>query len=125
MKNGEIWLDDSGAPIQAHGGCIIKHEEKWYWYGENKGVDNVPNRNQVPFIGIACYMSSNLRDWHFAGNVLEADQHDPASPLHTSKICERPKVIYNAAPCGNSSTIPVPGRSTVKHSGDKVPVFFL
>ena len=90
-----MWFDDSGNPIQAHGGCIIPYEGMWYWYGENKGVDNVPGTARVPFTGISCYVSSNLRDWHFAGNVLEADQHDSASPLHRSSVCERPKVIYN------------------------------
>ncbi|MDR0758889.1 MAG: hypothetical protein LBF74_02110 [Treponema sp.] len=95
MKNGEMWFDASGNPIQSHGGYIIKHEGKWYWYGENKGVDNVPGTTRVPFVGISCYISSNLRDWRFAGNVLEADRHDPANPLHTSRVCERPKVIYN------------------------------
>jgi hypothetical protein len=95
MKNGEMWYDDRGNPIQAHGGCIIKYNGRWYWYGENKGVDNVPGTTRVPFIGVSCYTSSNLRDWHFEGNALEADRHDPASPLHTSKVCERPKVLYN------------------------------
>jgi hypothetical protein len=95
MKNGEMWFDDSGNPIQAHGGCIIKHDGKWYWYGENKGVDNTPGTTRVPFNGISCYTSSNLQDWHFEGNVLEANTGDPQSPLHTSNICERPKVIYN------------------------------
>ena len=39
MKNGEMWLDDCGNPIQAHGGNIIKYENKWYWYGEHKGAE--------------------------------------------------------------------------------------
>jgi hypothetical protein len=95
MKNGTIWLDDKGMPIQAHGGCITKFGEIWYWYGENKGVNNLPGRNSVPFLGISCYSSSNLRDWHFEGNVLSADTEDPADPLHSSKVGERPKVIYN------------------------------
>jgi hypothetical protein len=55
----------------------------------------VPGTTRVPFVGIACYSSSSLRDWHFEGNVLEADRHDPLSILHTSRVCERPKVIYN------------------------------
>jgi hypothetical protein len=95
MKNGEMWHDDSGNPVQAHGGCIIKHGGTWYWHGENKGVDNVSGTTRVPFAGVACYTSPNLRDWHFEGNVLEPNVGDPQSPLHTSRICERPKVIYN------------------------------
>jgi hypothetical protein len=95
MKNGSIWLDDKGIPIQAHGGCIIKHGDTWYWYGENKGSENLPGKTQVPFIGISCYSSYNLRDWHFEKNVLEANKSDTGDPLYSSMVCERPKVIYN------------------------------
>jgi hypothetical protein len=102
VKNGEMWFDDAGNPIQAHGGCIMQHDGKWYWYGENKGVDNISGTTKVPFFGISCYTSSNLRDWHFEGNVLEAEGQDPVSPLHTSKVCERPKVIYN---CRNNNFV--------------------
>lgn len=96
LKNGVIWFDDNGAPIQAHGGCIICHDGIWYWYGENKGADNFPGKKQTPFVGVSCYSSRNLLNWHFEGNVLCADQTDPQSPLHATKVCERPKVIFNA-----------------------------
>ena len=33
---GQIWRDDNGKPIQAHGGGVIHHEGTYYWYGENK-----------------------------------------------------------------------------------------
>ena len=36
MKNGQIWQDVNGQDIQAHGGCIIRHGDTWYWYGEHK-----------------------------------------------------------------------------------------
>lgn len=95
MKNGIIWQDDQGVPIQAHGGCIIRHDGIWYWYGENKGVENTPGSAQVPFVGVSCYSSKDLETWRFEGNVLEADKSGQ-SPLHTSKVCERPKVLYNS-----------------------------
>ena len=37
MKNGNIWQDVDGNDIQAHGGCIIRHADTYYWYGEHKG----------------------------------------------------------------------------------------
>lgn len=97
MKNGTVWRDDAENPIQAHGGCIVQHAGVWYWYGENKGAENLPGKSQVPFLGISCYSSPNLCDWHFEGNVLCAVELEGSThPLHPSKVCERPKVIYHS-----------------------------
>lgn len=98
MKNGEIWLDDAGAPIQAHGGMIARFGEKWYWYGENKGGETKANDavgRRMDVIGVSCYSSDNLVDWHFEGLALPARPDDPAHPLHPSRVVERPKVAYS------------------------------
>ena len=95
MKNGQIWQDVNGQDIQAHGGCIIRHGDTWYWYGEHKGVDNNPGTKRVDVIGVSCYSSKNLVDWNYEGLALKAEPNDPGSPLHPSKVAERPKVIYN------------------------------
>lgn len=96
MKNGKIWQDLNGNDIQAHGGCIINYGGKYYWYGENKGQDNCPGATRVDVIGISCYSSDNLVDWKYEGLVLKADKTDEKNPLHTSKVVERPKVLYNS-----------------------------
>ena len=36
IVSGEVWLDTSGNPINAHGGGILYHNGKYYWYGEYK-----------------------------------------------------------------------------------------
>ena len=95
MKNGTIWQDTDGNDIQAHGGCIINHEGKYYWYGEHKGTPNRPGLTSVDVIGISCYSSDDLVNWHYEGLVLESNKDDPESPIHYSKVVERPKVIYN------------------------------
>ncbi len=95
MKNGIIWQDIDGNNIQAHGGCIIKHDGIYYWYGEHKGQPNRPNATEVDAIGISCYSSTDLVSWRYEGLILEAVADDPKSPLHVSTIMERPKVIYN------------------------------
>ena len=95
MKNGQIWKDINGNDIQAHGGCIIEHNGIWYWYGENKDAENCPGMNRVDVIGVSCYSSTDLVNWKYEGLVLEADKDDPESPIHTSKVLERPKVLYN------------------------------
>ncbi len=95
MINGTLWKDVDGNDIQAHGGCIIEFENTYYWYGENKGQPNCPGRRRVDVIGISCYSSKDLVNWKYEGLVLEAEKNDTSHPLHTSKVVERPKVVYN------------------------------
>ncbi|MGN0745351.1 MAG: glycoside hydrolase family 43 protein [Aristaeellaceae bacterium] len=93
MRNGEMWYDDAGQPIQAHGGMIARFGDKWYWYGENKGAPNCPGTTRVDVIGVSCYSSRDLRVWHHEGVVLRADGSAPA--LRPDRVLERPKVLYN------------------------------
>ena len=92
MKNGTCWLDTDGSLIQAHGGCIIKHENLYYWYGENKSVKTENRR--VAFAGFSCYSSNDMRSWKNEGTVLKAVQ-EPEHDLHPDNVGERPKVLYN------------------------------
>ena len=95
LKNGEMWLDDLGNPIQAHGGNIIKYENKWYWYGENKSAPNCHNQQRVDFIGISCYSSSDLLNWHYEGLALKCKEAGSGHILEPKNVVERPKVVYN------------------------------
>jgi hypothetical protein len=88
IKPGEIWPDDRGKHIQAHGGGIIKVGDTWYWFGEDRSQDNPPG---IPVV--ACYASKDLAHWQFRNQVEKAD--DPAH-LGPGWILERPKVFYNA-----------------------------
>ena len=97
MKNRTVWKDLNGENIQAHGGCIIEYDGKYYWYGENKGQDNCPDSCRVDVIGVSCYSSLDLLHWKYEGLVLEADKENEDSVLHKSRVLERPKVIYNEA----------------------------
>jgi hypothetical protein len=90
---GERWLDTSGQPIQAHGGALLRHCETWYWYGEDKTAH--VNSKVTTVTGVSCYRSTDLLNWENCGLCLTAES-DPASPLHASKIVERPKVLFNA-----------------------------
>lgn len=88
IEPGSLWLDDRGKHIQAHGGGIIKLKDTWYWFGEDRSQDNLPNKRYV-----ACYSSKDLVNWRFRRQVLQAD--DPAN-LGTLFVLERPKVYHNA-----------------------------
>ena len=52
-----------------------------------------PYRTDVT--GVSCYSSKDLLNWKFEGIVLPAVKDDSGHDLHTSKVLERPKVIYN------------------------------
>lgn len=97
----EVWKDTDGNPINAHGGGIMYHKGTYYWYGEYKvGKTILPSwatwecyRTDVT--GVSCYSSKDLLNWKFEGLALKAVPDDPNHDLHPSKVCERPKVIYN------------------------------
>ncbi len=98
----EIWNDTGNNPINAHGGGILFHKGKYYWYGEYKvGATVLPEwatwecyRTDVA--GVSCYSSTDLLNWKFEGVVLKAVTDDAQSDLHPTQVVERPKVIYNA-----------------------------
>lgn len=74
-KNGTLWYDTDGNSIQAHGGMILFHEGRYYWYGENKnGATSIaPSGDiRVDFIGISCYSSTDCLHWKNEGIVLPA-----------------------------------------------------
>jgi len=89
IEPGEIWPDDRGKHVQAHGGGIIKVGDTWYWFGEDRSQDNPPG---IPIV--SCYASKDLAHWQFRNQVEKAD--DPAK-LGPGWILERPKVYYNAS----------------------------
>lgn len=109
FRPGQVWLDTAGNPIQAHGGGVLYHAGTYYWYGENKDVDNETAiqeiegrptpvvRRRVPVRGVSCYTSTDLYNWTHAGIVLPAVPDDPGHDLHPTKVLERPKVLYCAA----------------------------
>ncbi|WP_114941229.1 family 43 glycosylhydrolase [Mucilaginibacter endophyticus] len=86
IKPGEIWPDQHGDHIQAHGGGIIKLGKYYYWYGEErrKGLDT-----NLRFV--SCYRSENLATWKFEGDVVKMS--DPEQ-LGTGWVLERPKVYH-------------------------------
>lgn len=88
IKPGEVWLDDRGRPIQAHGGGVIKEGDSWYWFGEDHARDNDPSKRCV-----SCYSSQDLTHWRFRHQALKLDTPDDLLP--GSAILERPKVYHN------------------------------
>lgn len=92
FRPGEIWPDDKGVHINAHGGGILFHEGTYYWFGEHKIEGGAGNVAQV---GVGVYSSRDLYQWKNEGIALKVSE-DPASPITKGCIIERPKVLFNA-----------------------------
>ncbi len=88
---GQLWLDNNGVHINAHGGGILYYEGTYYWFGEHKVQGGRGNRAMV---GVHCYSSKDLYNWKDESVALEVSQ-DPNSPIVEGCIIERPKVVYN------------------------------
>jgi hypothetical protein len=86
IKPGEIWPDNKGIHIQAHGGGIIKIKNTYYWYGEYRARDNDP---ALRYVG--CYSSEDLVNWKFLNKIQFSDPEN----LGVGWVLERPKVYYN------------------------------
>lgn len=87
IRPGERWLDDRGELIEAHGGGIIRLEDTYYWFGEDRTPSNDPAKRYV-----ACYSSKDLVHWTFRNQVLKLSNPENVS----NWLIERPKVFFNA-----------------------------
>ena len=103
MKNGSILRDTSGEVLHAHGGYMLKQDEWFYWFGENR----------TGRIRVSCYRSRDLENWEFRNHVLTLDAPKKEHYVRTETAMEkeavnkvgktvfagcnieRPKVIYN------------------------------
>lgn len=89
IRPGEIWKDDQGKHINAHGGGILYHKGTYYWFGEHKG-----EKSSNAYVGVTCYSSKDLYNWKNEGVAL-AVEDQTESLIYKACIIERPKVIYN------------------------------
>ena len=90
-KDGGLWPDDRGVHVNAHGGGVMWHEGRYYWYGEHKIAGKAGNRAHGT--AVHCYSSADLDAWKDEGAVLETSAngwHD----LEDGCVIERPKVAF-------------------------------
>ena len=94
LRPGQPWLDTAGEQINAHGFCILRHHDTYYWFGSQKipgKTEDEPNE-----AGVSCYTSKDLLSWTNAGLVLDARSPEGPAELKDAFILDRPKVIYHA-----------------------------
>lgn len=92
FKPGDIWLDNNGVHINAHGGGILFDNGKYYWFGEHKTEGENGNLANV---GVHCYSSDDLYNWVDEGVALSVMPDSSGSDIEAGCILERPKVIKN------------------------------
>ena len=87
IKPGEVWLDDRGQHIQAHGGGIIKLGDTYYWFGEDcsQGLDRSKRY-------VSCYAFDGLGSLDISPPSTKLA--DPEN-FGLRRVVERPKVFFN------------------------------
>src|SRR5881409_2231476 len=84
FRPGELWLDNNGVHINAHGGGVLFHDGVYYWFGEHKIEGEAGNAAHV---GVHVYSSTDLYNWKDEGIAL-AVSDDPRSPITRGCILE-------------------------------------
>ncbi|MBN1467016.1 beta-glucanase, partial [candidate division KSB1 bacterium] len=92
FRPGDLWLDDNGVHINAHGGGILWHDGAYYWFGEHKIAGRKGN---AAWVGVHVYSSIDLYNWRDEGIALSVVKDD-TTDIREGCVLERPKVIYNA-----------------------------
>lgn len=91
FKPGQIWPDNEGKHINAHGGSIIYYGNTYYWFGEYRLPRSEKDKGRY---GVSCYSSKDLLNWKNEGLALRVII-DSTTILNPGCVIERPKVIYN------------------------------
>ena len=80
----QLFRDTQGEVAQLHGIGVLRHEGRWYAYGENK-------LNQALFCGTSCYSTDDLVTWRNEGLALPVGAEGTITG--SDRIIERPKVM--------------------------------
>ena len=89
IRSGELWPDNNGTHINAHGGGILKYGDPFYWSGEPKS-----DHTSYALGGVTCYASTDLLNWRYCGVALSVSD-ERGSDIERGCVLERPKVIFN------------------------------
>lgn len=82
--SGIPWFDEKGNTVSAHGGCIVKEGERFYFFGEkHSDTGNA-------FAGFNCYSSTDLYNWKLESIALPLQT---AGGLGPNRVGERVKVM--------------------------------
>src|SRR5690606_27101087 len=89
FQPGKMWFDNNQRLINAHGGGVLYHAGKYYWFGEHKG-----EQSNAAWVGVSCYSSADLYNWEDEGVALAVSKDEESANVEGGSI-ERPNVTYN------------------------------
>ena len=78
IKNGALWKDTNGNPVQAHGAGFLQVGTKWYMVGEDRTYWNA---------GVNLYSTSDFVNWKFEKKII------PTTAYRSDRFIERPKLM--------------------------------
>ena len=84
---GEIWKDNNGVHINAHGGGVINYKGTYYWFGEHKC-----DTTSSAMVGVTCYSSKNLVELDFPYPY----SHQIPFPFHIESSKTDPTLIQQS-----------------------------
>ena len=99
VRPGEVWPDDRGRHVQAHGGSVVRVGDTFYWFGEDRSRENTPGRKFV-----ACYASTDLVRWTFRRQVV-TDLAMPADAAAAAAALPRPATARAGRPRGSGNWV--------------------
>ncbi|MGI4744328.1 MAG: glycoside hydrolase family 43 protein [Janthinobacterium lividum] len=92
FEPGQLWPDNQGTHLNAHGAGALYDQGRYYLFGEHKIAGPKGNSAQV---GVHCYSSKDLYNWQDEGIALAVAPDGSGSEIEQGCILERPKVVYN------------------------------
>ncbi len=106
FRPGELWPDNNGVHINAHGGGMLVHGETFYWFGQHMVEGDAGNYAQV---GVHVYSSKDLYNWKDEGIALRVSD-DPSRQAMTR---------YGGLQCSASSPWASDGNGEFSHGFDQ------
>lgn len=85
IRNGQMWTDDRGREVQAHGAGFILLNDTYYMIGEDRSDKWRPDVNM--------YSSKDLKHWKFENKIIANEKTHPE--LGSTRMIERPKLFFN------------------------------
>lgn len=88
FEPGKDWKDINGKVINAHGGCVVKDGEYYYWIGDKRIKNDC--------VGVSCYRSRDLLNWKDMGYAVElkGEQREDCQDFAKGRALYRPKIAY-------------------------------
>ena len=90
IKPGQVWPDNEGKHINAHGGGILFYNDTYYWFGESRLPRSEKDRSKY---GVSCYSSKDLLNWKNEGLALRVI--NDTSSLSAARVCNRTPEGYS------------------------------